>query len=137
MLALTTDFAPATQSLASGANQATERRGVTRRGPRAVTVSEAEMMSASSSKPRLRESPERRYRPRRRRSRHPRRTASQAPFKRTVAAQTVGTNFLGATLFTSGYLPPDSMGAIGPSQFLLAVNGRIKTFAKNGTADGI
>src|SRR5262249_19036882 len=42
----------------------------------------------------------------------------------------VGTNFTGATLPESGFVPPDSMGAAGPTQFLLAVNGRIRVFSK-------
>jgi PKD repeat protein len=46
--------------------------------------------------------------------------------------QVVGTGFLGAQLSESGYIPPDSMGAVGPSQFLVCVNGRIKVFDKNG-----
>jgi PKD repeat protein len=46
--------------------------------------------------------------------------------------QTVGTGFLGAQLSESGFIPPDSMGAVGPSQFLVCVNGRIKVFDKNG-----
>ncbi|HEU0040106.1 MAG TPA: hypothetical protein VFR76_12615, partial [Verrucomicrobiae bacterium] len=46
--------------------------------------------------------------------------------------QTVGTGFLGAQLSESGFIPPDSMGAVGPSQFLVCVNGRIKVFDKSG-----
>ena len=47
--------------------------------------------------------------------------------------QAVGTNFFGIQLSESGYIPPDSMGAVGPSQFLVCANGRIKVFNKNGT----
>lgn len=46
--------------------------------------------------------------------------------------QTVGTNFLAAQLSESGYIPPDSMGAVGPTQVLVVVNGRIKVFDKAG-----
>ena len=47
-------------------------------------------------------------------------------------------NFTGATLADTLAYPPDSMGAVGPSQFIVAVNGRIRTFDKNtGAADGI
>jgi hypothetical protein len=49
-----------------------------------------------------------------------------------LSPQTVGTNFLGAQFSESGDVPPDSMGAAGPSQFLVCVNGRIKVFSKNG-----
>jgi len=50
------------------------------------------------------------------------------------APQSLGVNFLGAE-DDGAFRPPDSMGAVGPSQFLVAVNGRIRTFAKTGTAD--
>lgn len=51
--------------------------------------------------------------------------------------QTIGLNFTAATLAETGSFPPDSMGAVGPSQFVLAVNGRIRSFDKRtGIADG-
>ncbi|MBK9964142.1 MAG: hypothetical protein IPP07_04275 [Holophagales bacterium] len=55
--------------------------------------------------------------------------------------QTLGTTFLGATLAgvnpTSAF-PPDSMGAVGPTQYIVAVNGRIVSFSKTtGLADGV
>jgi hypothetical protein len=54
------------------------------------------------------------------------------------APQTVGTNFTGATLADTGAFPPDSMGAIGPTQFVVFVNGRLRTFNKTtGAADGV
>jgi hypothetical protein len=49
----------------------------------------------------------------------------------------VGTSFTGATLAESGAVPPDSMGAVGPSQFLVAVNGRIKVFSKAGVLSAL
>ena len=55
-----------------------------------------------------------------------------------AAPQTVGTSFTGATLADTGAFPPDSMGAVGPSQFVVFVNGRIRTFNKTtGLADGV
>ncbi len=46
--------------------------------------------------------------------------------------------FTGATLSDTGAYPPDTMGAVGPSQFIVAVNGRIRTFDKStGLADGV
>ena len=55
-----------------------------------------------------------------------------------LTPQTTGVNFTGATLTDTHAFPPDSMGAAGPSQFIVAVNGRIRTFNKaNGTADGV
>ena len=55
------------------------------------------------------------------------------------APQTVSTNFDAATgNSTTGPFPPDSMGAVGPTQFVLFINGRLKTFNKTtGLADGV
>jgi hypothetical protein len=52
--------------------------------------------------------------------------------------QAIGVNFLGATLADTRSFPPDSMGAVGPSQFIVAVNGRIRSFNKfTGSTDGV
>lgn len=56
--------------------------------------------------------------------------------------QTIGTNFTGAALFDPNHptnsFPPDCMGAVGPTQYVVAVNGRIATFNKStGVADGV
>ena len=48
-----------------------------------------------------------------------------------------GTSFLGAQLSESGFIPPDSMGAVGPSQVVVYVNGRIKVFSKQGVLGGL
>jgi hypothetical protein len=42
------------------------------------------------------------------------------------------TSFLGAQSSESGFIPPDSMGSVGPSQIVVCVNGRIKVFDKQG-----
>lgn len=56
----------------------------------------------------------------------------------TDAPQTTSTNFTGATLADTGAFPPDSMGAVGPTQFVVFVNGRLRTFNKTtGAADGV
>ncbi|MBX7245166.1 MAG: hypothetical protein K1X53_06685 [Candidatus Sumerlaeaceae bacterium] len=53
-------------------------------------------------------------------------------------AQTLGTTVTGATLNDTLAFPPDTMGAVGPTQFIVAVNGRIRSFNKStGAADGI
>jgi len=53
-------------------------------------------------------------------------------------AQTQSYNFLGAKQFDSIFVPPDTMGAVGPSQFIVAINGRIRSFDKlTGTPDSI
>jgi hypothetical protein len=43
-----------------------------------------------------------------------------------------GTSFLGADFGDSGFVPPDSMGAVGPTQVLVDVNGRLRVFDKSG-----
>jgi hypothetical protein len=61
----------------------------------------------------------------------PRSAASFSP-------QSIGTSFTGATVAdTPGFVPPDSMGAVGPTQFIVTVNGRFRSFSKTtGVADG-
>ncbi|MFY9552283.1 MAG: IPT/TIG domain-containing protein, partial [Thermoanaerobaculia bacterium] len=55
-----------------------------------------------------------------------------------AAPQTLGVSFRGARLADTNAFPPDSSGAAGPTQFLVGVNGRIRTFAKStGLADGV
>lgn len=57
------------------------------------------------------------------------------------ASYTLGTNFTGATLLGTNptlAFPPDSMGTVGPTQYIVAVNGRIVSFNKTtGVADGV
>jgi hypothetical protein len=54
------------------------------------------------------------------------------------APQPTSTTFLGATLADTGAFPPDTMGAVGPTQFVVFVNGRLRTFNKTtGAADGV
>lgn len=51
---------------------------------------------------------------------------------------TVSTTFNAASLFETNALPPDGSGAAGPTQFMLAANGRIRTFSKaTGAKDGV
>ena len=53
--------------------------------------------------------------------------------------QTVGTSFLTTTVhdWVQGYLPPDTVGAVGPTQVLVCSNGSIKVFSKTGTLGGL
>ncbi len=53
------------------------------------------------------------------------------------AVHTTALSFDGATLTDTGAFPPDSMGAVGPTQFVTFVNGRLRTFTKAGVADGV
>ena len=59
-----------------------------------------------------------------------------APQAGTLAPQTVGVNFLAVTLAQAGFVPPDTMGDVGPNQIVVCVNSRIRTFTKAGVADG-
>jgi len=59
-------------------------------------------------------------------------------FTNTDAPQTYGVNFTGAVLSDALAFPPDVMGAVGPTQFIVFVNGRIRSFNKTtGIADGV
>src|SRR3954453_13653169 len=47
-------------------------------------------------------------------------------------------DFAGPTLADAPAFPPDTMGAVGPSQFIVAVNGGLRSYAKaTGTPDGV
>lgn len=50
-----------------------------------------------------------------------------------LTPQAIGTDFDGANMNESGFVPPDSNGAVGPTQILVGVNGRIKVFDRNGS----
>jgi hypothetical protein len=71
-----------------------------------------------------------------------RQAGSPAPQRRTGRAAigpksslSEGTSFLGADSNDSGFIPPDSMGAVGPTQVLVSVNGRLRLFDKQGNPD--
>ncbi|MBL8764594.1 MAG: immunoglobulin domain-containing protein [Phycisphaerae bacterium] len=51
--------------------------------------------------------------------------------------QTLGTEFNGPTLSSSGFVPPDTQGAVGPTQVLMAANGRITVYSKAGAVGGL
>ena len=58
------------------------------------------------------------------------------PLQVAGAPIVTGTSFIAAQYADSGSVPPDSMGDIGPTQFLLCINGRIRTFDRSGNSDG-
>ena len=52
-------------------------------------------------------------------------------------AVTGGFGFEGPSLADSLSFPPDTMGAVGPTQFIAALNGRFRSYSKTtGVADG-
>ena len=60
------------------------------------------------------------------------------PFASPFASHAVGTNFTATNLAGTGSFPPDNDGAVGPTQYVCAVNGRIISFNKTtGLADGV
>lgn len=67
------------------------------------------------------------------------RSVSMTKVNSPGAPQTIGLNFDALTgPNENGAFPPDTMGAVGPSQFFLFVNGRLRTFSKTtGAADGV
>jgi uncharacterized repeat protein (TIGR01451 family) len=59
-----------------------------------------------------------------------------APLFGALAAQSVTTNFTSVTLAEAQVQPPDTMGAVGPTQFLTHVNGRVRVHDKATGAIG-
>ena len=60
------------------------------------------------------------------------------PRAQPFAPQSLGVSFTGGTLTDTGAFPPDCEGAVGPTQFVVFINGLIRTFNKStGMADGI
>jgi hypothetical protein len=64
---------------------------------------------------------------------------TNSPGGSSRSPQSTSVNFLGATLPETEFsFPPDTMGAAGPTQFIIALNGRFRSFNKaTGSADGI
>lgn len=55
-----------------------------------------------------------------------------------TALSSLSTTFTGATLADTNRIPPGTMGTVGPGQFVVAINGRLRTFNKaTGVADGV
>jgi hypothetical protein len=65
--------------------------------------------------------------------------STNSPGGSPQSPQSTSVNFLAATLAdTESSFPPDTMGAAGPTQFIIALNGRFRSFNKaTGVADGI
>jgi hypothetical protein len=54
-----------------------------------------------------------------------------------LSPQTLGTSFRTVSLSEAPFIPPDSVGDIGPTQILAATNGRIKVFNRAGVLGGL
>jgi Bacterial Ig-like domain len=71
-------------------------------------------------------------------------SAQAAPLQRTGRAAIEpkssldeGTSFLGADFGDAGFIPPDSMGSVGPTQIVVDLNGVIRVFDKQGNPEGL
>jgi hypothetical protein len=69
----------------------------------------------------------------------PKKASSSVPLQRSGRAAIgpkssldEGTSFLGADSSDSGFIPPDSMGSVGPNQIVVFVNGLIRVYDKSG-----
>ncbi len=118
-------------------------RGVPYRASRAITATTAQLNAASdagvpSPRPTLpvRTNPARAHLPSAGGAdRTPPAAASRASSPKTALSS--GLSFDGPTLTDAGAFPPDTMGAVGPSQFIVAINGRFRSYNKStGVADG-
>lgn len=56
------------------------------------------------------------------------------PIPSVVQALNIDLSFTGDSLLTSGFIPPDTMGAVGPDQFVELLNGRYSVYRN---ADGV
>ncbi|MGB5065411.1 MAG: DUF11 domain-containing protein, partial [Candidatus Competibacter sp.] len=61
--------------------------------------------------------------------------ATSPPLK--TLSHTTSVAFDGPTLTDTGAFPPDSMGTIGPTQYIAFVNGRLRSYTRAGAADGV
>ncbi|XWK91142.1 MAG: hypothetical protein U7127_14155 [Phormidium sp.] len=64
--------------------------------------------------------------------------ATTATFSLSVQAEaaqlSIGLNFTGSSSFNSGFIPPDTMGAVGPNHIVEMINGRYAIYSKtNGS----
>ncbi|MBX3389847.1 MAG: hypothetical protein KF691_10385 [Phycisphaeraceae bacterium] len=51
--------------------------------------------------------------------------------------QTISNDFIAATIAQSGFIPPDTMGDVGPTQIMTPLNGRIRVFTKAGVLTAV
>lgn len=58
--------------------------------------------------------------------------AGQTPSFGPLSPQTISTSWTGVHASESGYVPPDSNGAVGPTQVMVIANGLLKVFDKAG-----
>ena len=52
---------------------------------------------------------------------------------RTLLSLSVGTSFTGGVFSQSGFIPPDTQGAAGPTQLVETINGEYSVYSKTGS----
>jgi hypothetical protein len=57
---------------------------------------------------------------------------SDEPYMTPRATQSIGASWAGPNLGSSGFIPPDSNGDVGPTQVFVAANGRFRVYDKSG-----
>ncbi|HXR63841.1 MAG TPA: hypothetical protein VN720_09915 [Rudaea sp.] len=70
-------------------------------------------------------------------SQYPLDAAGRRTLSPSLDIHTTSLSFNGPTLSDTGAFPPDSMGTAGPTQFIVFVNGRIRSYTRAGVADGV
>lgn len=71
-------------------------------------------------------------------SQWPRTTREVSSTESLLSPQTLGTSFKTISISEAfGFIPPDTMGDVGPTQILSIGNGRIKVFSKAGVLGGL
>lgn len=70
-------------------------------------------------------------------ARYPNDGRASSMLQQSPSIHTTSIAFNGPTLSDTGAFPPDTMGTAGPDQFIVFVNGRIRSYTKAGTADGV
>ena len=68
---------------------------------------------------------------------YPASPATNVAQRSLLQIHTTQNSFDGASLTDTGAFPPDSMGTAGPTQFVVFVNGRMRSFTKAGVADNV
>ncbi|HXH29034.1 MAG TPA: hypothetical protein VNL37_08315, partial [Candidatus Polarisedimenticolia bacterium] len=66
--------------------------------------------------------------------------AAETPLLAPLSPQPLGVNFKAISLRSpheSSFIPPDTVGDVGPTQILAAANGRIKVFDRTGAMGGL
>ena len=126
---------------------ATGEPGIRLEGARGVTESTATIMQRQAAAPPARprpehelEYPDRSQLPQNLLAAPTARFPADTPLTPTRTSpdmHTTSVAFDGATLTDTGAFPPDSMGTIGPDQYVVFVNGRIRSFTRAGVADGV